>query len=130
MTAYLHVGQTQDTSDLAAEAAPDTSALAQHPTTQHEGNIQPMSDGIREPNIATIKETDYLKESVKETTPEVPQENTTINVHESAQDKQKLGTGPKPEKVPDVAAISPERIQAPLEPSPLHVIENVNEEVF
>lgn len=107
MTGYLHVGQTQDIPESAAESAPDTTAFAQNVPTHREDNPEtPITDTRREPVVDVMKEVGFLKDSTKGNFPEVIQEVTVHNQQESVQGPHKLNLGTKRENDPDASQVA------------------------
>lgn len=114
MTAYLHVGQTQHTTESAAEA--DTTALAQNVTTDLGAIPAPLNDAVRELVTDTVKELNYLKETLKENTPEVLQDSIMHNRKEINQEHHKQSSSIKKDEAPDVFQSPPDMVEEPNEP--------------
>lgn len=95
----MHVGQTQHTTESAAEA--DTTALAQIVTADQEAIPAPLADAVRELATDTVKEPNYLKETLKENSPEVLQENIIHSKKEINQEHLKQSSCTKKDPAPD-----------------------------
>lgn len=110
----LHVGQTQHTTESAAEA--DTPALAQIVTTEQEAIPAPLADAVGELVTDTVKEPTYLKEILKENVPNMLQESIIHNRKETNQEHLKQNTNVKKEVAPDVFQTTSDMVEELNEP--------------